>query len=212
MLACAPPSAPSARDVSSFEATPDLEAIQEQVVGALVRLRAVPGDLELHVERQQLEVRLGQVADQRQPHAAPGVLGGQEVRPRRLVRATDAPPDVELPRRGERAEEEVASCRAPAGRAARAGTACDADSAPRRRCSRADGKNSDRATPSLGAGLLHARGGDPHVVVVARAPPGSGPSGWGPGTPPTRAASASEAASAVGLAAERRGSATGGRL
>ena len=74
------------------------EAILEQIVGALVGVGAVARDLKLHVERQQLEVRLGQVADQRQPHAAPGVLGGQEVRARRLVRATDAPPDVELPR------------------------------------------------------------------------------------------------------------------
>ena len=80
IVASAPPSAPSAREVWSWEATPNSQAILEQVVDALERLRAVARDLELHVEREQLEVRLGQVADQRQPHAAPRLLGGEEVR------------------------------------------------------------------------------------------------------------------------------------
>jgi len=56
------------------------EAILEQIERVLVGVPAVPGDLELHVESQELEVRLRQVADQRQPHAAPGVFTGQEGR------------------------------------------------------------------------------------------------------------------------------------
>ena len=107
MFACAPPSAPSARAVWSLEATPEPQAILEQVVGALERLGAVARDLELHVQREQLEVRLSQVADQRQPHAAPRLLGGQQVRARGLVGSADAPPDVQLPLGGERPQEEV---------------------------------------------------------------------------------------------------------
>jgi hypothetical protein len=77
MLACASPSAPSARDVSSFDATL-VEAIQEQIVRTLIGSRAVLGDLQTHVESEQLEVRLGHVADERQPDAAARVLGSQE--------------------------------------------------------------------------------------------------------------------------------------
>ena len=86
----------------------EIEAIQEQVVGALVGIRAVPGDLQLHIEGEQLEVGLGQVADERQPDGAPRVLRGQQRGACGLVRATDAAPDVELPRHGHRRGVEVA--------------------------------------------------------------------------------------------------------
>ena len=73
-----------------------IQAIQKQIVRPLIRPRTVPGDLQLHVEREQLEVRLGQVTDQRQPHAAPRILGGEQRGAGRLVRTADATPDVEL--------------------------------------------------------------------------------------------------------------------
>src|SRR4029453_9207292 len=74
---------------------------------ALKGLDAVPRDLELRVQGQQLEVVLGDVAHERQQHPPPRVLGTDELRDRRLVEAPDTPPDVQLPARMESTDEEV---------------------------------------------------------------------------------------------------------
>ena len=85
----------------------ELEPVLEDAVDALVRGRRVAGDLEPGVELDQLEIRLGHVADERQQDAAASLLGGEELRGRRLVRPADGAPDVDLPARRERPEEEV---------------------------------------------------------------------------------------------------------
>src|SRR5262249_9575086 len=82
----------------------EVEAIEEDVVAPLERLHTVAGDQQLNVEREELEVGLGQIADQCEPDAPPGFLGGQKRGPGRLVRATDSTPDVDLPRGGHRGE------------------------------------------------------------------------------------------------------------
>ena len=144
----------------------ELEPILEYVVGPLVGVRAVPGDLEPHVERQQLEVRLRQVADQGQPDAAPGVLGGQQGRPRRLVRAPDAAPDVQLPRRGERAVIEVVGgvglSPGPTRHASRDVGSRHAGAVVERRIEVRSGD------AEIGPRLPHTRSGDLDVVVVAQ--------------------------------------------
>ena len=144
---------------------PEPQAILEQVVGALKRLGAVARDLDLHVQREQLEVRLSQVADQRQPHAAPRLFGGQQVRARGLVGSADAPPDVQLPLGGERPQEEV-----------RRGVLRHIGRDPERGHGVATAGHGEvvadlreelRARhPDLGARFLYAGGGDLHVVVA----------------------------------------------
>jgi hypothetical protein len=142
---------------------PEPQAIQEEVVGALERLGAVARDLELDVQRQQLEVRLGHVADQRQPHAAPRLLGGQQVRLRGLVGPADASPDVQLPLGGERPQEEVRRdvCRGRnTERGQRVAAAGHGEVV-------ADLREELRARhPDPGARFLDAGGGDLHVVVA----------------------------------------------
>ena len=165
---------------------PEPQAILEQVVGALERLGAVARDLELHVQREQLEVRLSQVADQRQPHAAPRLLGGQQVRARGLAGSADAPPDVQLPLGGERPQEEVRrGVLRHLGRDPERGhgvaTAGHGEVvADLREELRARHPDAGRAPPVCGRRRSSRRS-------CWRAPPGSGSSGWGPRTPPTTA-------------------------
>ena len=56
------------------------------------RLERPPGDIQLHVELQQLEISLGHQADQLQNHRASIFLLRKQLGPRRLVRAPDAAP------------------------------------------------------------------------------------------------------------------------
>ena len=144
----------------------ELEPILEDVERPLVGVGAVAGDVEPHVELQQLEVGLRQVADQRQPDAAPGVLGGQEGRPRRLVRAPDAAPDVQLPRRRERAVIEVVGgvglSPGPTRHASRDVGSRHAGAVVERRIEVRSGD------AEIGPRLPHTRSGDLDVVVVAQ--------------------------------------------
>ena len=163
MFACAPPSAPSARAVWRWEASPT-QAILEQVVGALERLGAVARDLDVHVQREQLEVRLSQVADQRQPHAAPRLLGGQQVRARGLVGSADAPPMSSSHWAESAPKKKFVVVLRHLGRDPERGhgvaTAGDVEVV-------ADLREELRARhPDPGARFLDAGGGDPHVVVA----------------------------------------------
>jgi hypothetical protein len=60
------------------------------------------GNLQLRVEAAQLQVAVGHRSDQRQDHAAPRLVGGQQVGQRRLGLAPNAAPEVDLPARRER--------------------------------------------------------------------------------------------------------------
>ena len=69
------------------------EQIERPLPGLGVRL----GDLQLEVEGAQLQVSLGHAGNEREHDGPAAVLGGEEVRHRRVARVADAAPEVQLP-------------------------------------------------------------------------------------------------------------------
>ena len=150
-------SAASPRSASSFEATPPVNWRWKRSRVSRKTPVVAARDLELEVELAQLEVGLRDARHQRQHDAAAHRLGGEHLRARRLARAADAAPDVDLPDDVERGEvvARAAELRDRGSRAACSGRA------PRRPRSRSPGRArsaarrraralSRRATPPRG--------------------------------------------------------------
>ena len=55
------------------------------------------GDVPLHVQLTKIEIGLSHAADERQNHGTTVLLPCQQVTARRLIRAADPPPDIQLP-------------------------------------------------------------------------------------------------------------------
>ena len=62
------------------------------------QLGSLSGDLQLHVQLEQVEVRAGDIADQRGDHRLAIVVAGKQVSPGRFRRAAQPAPDISLER------------------------------------------------------------------------------------------------------------------
>ena len=160
------------RDAAAF-------AHLRQLQRLLARGQRPPRDIELQVERAQLEVRLGDLADEGRQHRAPPPLawrGAARAPPR--WRGGSGPrsraPTPCCPRVGG-----LPRCAPPSIPAAgvRPPPACT---------SALDARILVRSRdPELRLRLQHARRGEPHVVVLRRARCARAPAAARPGTPPT---------------------------
>ncbi len=85
---------------------PELQPVLKELVGALVGHRRRARDGEPGVQLEQLEVRLRHIAHQAEEHGPVALHGGEELSIRGFARATDLPPEVDLPAHGHRAKVE----------------------------------------------------------------------------------------------------------
>ena len=83
------------------------ETTREEVERLLERLGRLARDREFAVELEQREVRLRDAGHEREQHAAPNFLGGEQRLLGRFAGAADATPDVDLPGQREGAVEEI---------------------------------------------------------------------------------------------------------
>ena len=101
MAAAALASAAAARSVSSLEATPLSPPVVKDAVGLGVGVGRGTKYLQFLVQVQELEVSGGDVAHERDHHAAAGLVGGEIARARRLAQTPDAAPEINFPERVE---------------------------------------------------------------------------------------------------------------
>src|SRR5207253_5838046 len=73
------------------------EAGSRYLYRVLPRLERALGDVPLHVQLTKIEIGLSHAADERQNYGTTVLLSCQQVTARRLIRAADPAPDIQLP-------------------------------------------------------------------------------------------------------------------